>query len=355
MEFKHYSTQQERIKSYFKEKIVDQHELDTWDFDLRSQTLLHRDAAGYYEFAHKSLAEYFVAFKFASELGSLAPVFAQTYCEAGGQPCQVQIELKDVIGLADTFGFIALSDKRMAAVSSLLQEMISADATEQLWKIIIGTKEKTPSEVKFTCSNAATLLNRLSVSFENMDFNHAILTAADLRGSRLSKANLTYCDLTAADLRGCHLSTADLTYCDLSYADLRGCKIADDGLKHAILLRTNITIFGFSESKEVIEKFQERTNTFEESEFKKIVDIFRVKLPDTIQIKACYGQSLSSYPAYIFIFECLVDDLFNWPVVREDLLKSALGYKFAFYENEVESIQHYIHEAFPKLIYYNLK
>lgn len=80
----HYAAIPERIKSYFAERIKDQHELDTWDFDLRNQTLLLRDAAGYYEFAHKSLAEYFVALKFAAELGCLNALFPRTYPEATG-------------------------------------------------------------------------------------------------------------------------------------------------------------------------------------------------------------------------------------------------------------------------------
>jgi len=60
----HFTDIPKHIKSYFGSKIVDQHELDMWDYDLRAQTLLHRDAAGYYEFAHKSLAEYFAAQRF---------------------------------------------------------------------------------------------------------------------------------------------------------------------------------------------------------------------------------------------------------------------------------------------------
>ena len=80
----HYISIPKTIKTYFGDRIKDQHELDTWDFDLRNQTLLHRNTAGYYEFAHKSLAEYFVAFKFAAELGCLAPEFKRTYCEAEG-------------------------------------------------------------------------------------------------------------------------------------------------------------------------------------------------------------------------------------------------------------------------------
>ena len=74
----------ERIQSYFGDRIRDQHELDTWDYDLRNQTLLHRDAAGYYEFAHKSLAEYFTALKISSQAGLLSPMFKSGYLESDG-------------------------------------------------------------------------------------------------------------------------------------------------------------------------------------------------------------------------------------------------------------------------------
>ncbi len=85
----HYMSIPERIKSYFGERIQDQHELDTWDYDLRAQTLLHRDAGGYYEFAHKSLAEYFVALKFAAQIGCLSSGFSHAYSEAGEQSSEL--------------------------------------------------------------------------------------------------------------------------------------------------------------------------------------------------------------------------------------------------------------------------
>jgi hypothetical protein len=85
----HYRSIPERIKSYFGDQIADQHELDSWDYDLRAQTLLHRDAAGYYEFAHKSLAEYFVALKFAAEIGCLDQRFLNAYTEGDGQPSKL--------------------------------------------------------------------------------------------------------------------------------------------------------------------------------------------------------------------------------------------------------------------------
>ena len=45
-----------------------------------------------YEFSHKSLAEYFVAFKFAAELGCLSRPFLETYREEGGRPCALRAQ-----------------------------------------------------------------------------------------------------------------------------------------------------------------------------------------------------------------------------------------------------------------------
>jgi len=64
----HYTAIPERIRNYFNERIKENHELDIWDYDLRSQTLLHRDAKGYYEFAHTSLAEYFASLKIEKDI-----------------------------------------------------------------------------------------------------------------------------------------------------------------------------------------------------------------------------------------------------------------------------------------------
>lgn len=84
----HYKNIPERIKNYFGKRIKGQHELDAWDYDLRNQTLLHRNASGSYEFAHKSLAEYFMAYKLSAEIGTLDSEYKMTYCEADGQPCK---------------------------------------------------------------------------------------------------------------------------------------------------------------------------------------------------------------------------------------------------------------------------
>jgi WD40 repeat protein len=209
----HYSSFPDRIKTYFGEKIKDQRELDTWDFDLRNQTVLHRDAAGYYEFAHKSLAEYFVAFKFAAEIACLATPFHQTYCEADGAICKLPIKEKVIEELAESVGAMSLKDERMRGIKSLLIDMLASDAAKNLWKLINNTKGKAFSSVKYVGGNAATLLRMLGESFIGVDLRNASMASADLFGADLSKADLREAYLRDSTFSGC-LREADLRNAD---------------------------------------------------------------------------------------------------------------------------------------------
>jgi hypothetical protein len=64
----------ERIRRFFGEKVQEK-DLDHWWFDLMGQTLLIRDADGNYTPAHRSLLEFFAAYKFAAVLGILPSDF----------------------------------------------------------------------------------------------------------------------------------------------------------------------------------------------------------------------------------------------------------------------------------------
>jgi hypothetical protein len=197
----HYKSIPERIKSYFGDRIKDQHELDVWESDLRSQTLLHNNA-GYFEFAHKSLAEYFVAFRFALELGCLALAFKQTYREADNQYCKLPFKDKEIIDLAETFGETALINQSMNAVCEFLQEMVTKVSTRRLKHIIDETRGKSLDQVGYVGGNAATLLRLKGYSFEGADLADTVLAGADLRVCQLTTTNLHGCDLSEADLRG---------------------------------------------------------------------------------------------------------------------------------------------------------
>ncbi|NJR19323.1 MAG: NACHT domain-containing protein, partial [Calothrix sp. CSU_2_0] len=56
---------------------VTEKDLDHWHYDMMAQTMLIRNANGDYTPAHRSLLEFFVAYKFAAELGVLAGDFIE--------------------------------------------------------------------------------------------------------------------------------------------------------------------------------------------------------------------------------------------------------------------------------------
>lgn len=68
----HYREFPERIRRLFGKKVMRQPDLDHWQFDMMRQLILVRDSQGYYSPAHRSLAEFFAAYKYVAELGLLA-------------------------------------------------------------------------------------------------------------------------------------------------------------------------------------------------------------------------------------------------------------------------------------------
>jgi hypothetical protein len=232
----HYVDIPERIKAYFGDRIKDQHELDTWDFDLRNQTLLHRDAAGYYEFAHKSLAEFFVALKFASELGCLAPRFCETYLEADGQPCKPPIERKAVTDLGGTFGAVKLGDERLKAVRDLLWGMLADNTADRLLEIVHQTRGKALADVRYVGGNAASLMSGEGLLSAGKDFSGTVIAGVQRRLADLSGCNFTGAVLSEAEFHQCSLAHALM-----EGADLRGASLTATSLTGSKLCRADVT------------------------------------------------------------------------------------------------------------------
>ena len=67
----------DRIRKLFGSAVQEEKDLDHWHYDMMGQTMLIRNSDGDYQPAHRSLLEFFVAFKFAAELGALAPDFLE--------------------------------------------------------------------------------------------------------------------------------------------------------------------------------------------------------------------------------------------------------------------------------------
>lgn len=237
----HYKSIPERIQTYFGKNIKDQHELDTWDFDLRNQTLLHRNAVGYYEFAHKSLAEYFVALKFAAELDVLDEVFSKTYFEINGKQCLMPFKVKNITELTDTFGLISLTSEQMNAVYNFLSVMMSDSAVEKLLDLIYSTRGKSLESINYTGGNAATLLQIKRKSFARIDLANTILKGASLEDSDFNSSNLEHICLQECNVENCSFENSYINGSDLSHSNFENCNLNETSIKHCNLQNSKIS------------------------------------------------------------------------------------------------------------------
>ena len=223
----HYKEIPARITGYFGKKIKDEHELDHWDFDLRSQTLLHRNAAGYYEFAHKSLAEYFVAFKFAAELGCLASPFKNTYREEDGRTYAIPYSKLGVEALAKTFGVFPMDDERLKAVYQIFTGMLDKDLPDRLWQLLRETKGKTIEQVQYVGGNLVNILyGEFNASFKGADLSRVVLLGSAFQFG----ADLTGTNMKGAILHGVYFGDSTLANTDLRDADLKDLRLSQPSI-----------------------------------------------------------------------------------------------------------------------------
>ncbi|NER39153.1 MAG: NACHT domain-containing protein [Oscillatoria sp. SIO1A7] len=177
-----YSLFPDRIRRYFGGVVQEQKDLDHWHYDMMGQTLLIRNAVGDYSPAHRSLLEFFVAYKLAAQLGILASDFAEV----------ATISFAD--SLRDTFGQAPLTK----AVLDLLQPMLDPEIGKQrLLDLIDSTRGKTAAEVGYLGGNAATLLLKAyPTSLQNRDFSETVVMGADFTLASLRNVNFANANLS---------------------------------------------------------------------------------------------------------------------------------------------------------------
>ncbi|OYD96519.1 hypothetical protein CDG76_07010 [Nostoc sp. 'Peltigera membranacea cyanobiont' 210A] len=230
----------DRIRRLFGHAVQEEKYLDHWHFDMMGQTMLIRNADGDYSPAHRSLLEFFVAYKFAAELGVIAPDFADlakaqshlnesvssdyTWSSYFNRECDENGNIKPILCLqefipeeiellAETVGKETLNTdffsnnhdklvniRRNNAIFELIGNMISSDNEKvkaRLLTIITETCGKTSQEVGIVGGNVASLL----VQYDPIS----------LRGKNLAGANLRYANFSEADLTECNLDNTDLS------------------------------------------------------------------------------------------------------------------------------------------------
>jgi predicted NACHT family NTPase len=213
-----------RLRVLFKDEVKEQKHLDHWHYDMMGQTMLIRNDDGDYSPAHRSLLEFFVAYKFAAELGLLADDFLEMAQSQSGIDESLPPSLytwssywqRDIDDkgkrkliarlagfkpepqekLRDTFGKIPLSKAILDLILPLLNLEIKYRESNQLLDLIKSTNA---AEVGYLGGNAATVLVKINLdALEYQDLNDTNLDNADLgsavlRGANLSNANLENC------------------------------------------------------------------------------------------------------------------------------------------------------------------
>ncbi|MEH2185590.1 MAG: NACHT domain-containing protein [Nostoc sp.] len=202
----------ERIRRLFGSVVQEEKDLDHWHYDMMAQTMLVRNADGDYTPAHRSLLEFFVAYKFAAELGALASDFtelaqAQSGLDSSAAPadytwcgyfsrqlddtgCSValaplrQFRSELLNKLRETFGKAPLTK----AVMDLLLPMLGDN--ESIINVIEATRGKSVEEVDYVGGNAATLAVKVDRRvFEGRNFSGAVIKGADFSNASLRGVN----------------------------------------------------------------------------------------------------------------------------------------------------------------------
>ncbi len=209
----------DRIRRLFGSVVQEEKDLDHWHYDMMGQTMLIRNADGDYTPAHRSLLEFFVAYKFAAELGVLADDFielarVQSHLNISATPQSYtwssyfkrqmndegfilsisplkEFTTESLTELRQCFGQAPLTK----AVTDLLVPMLGTHSP--LLKILDATRGKTEAEVGYVGGNAATLLVKVdSKALEGRDISHAVICKADFSSASLRDVNCTHTNLT---------------------------------------------------------------------------------------------------------------------------------------------------------------
>lgn len=230
----------ERIRTCFGSVVKEQKDLDHWHHDMLGQSMLIRNSDGDYAPAHRSLLEFFVAYKFAAELGILNDDFhplidrgeGETFVGAWSEyfhredrfqhPSRIskfEQEAPDL--LAKTFGSQVLAN----AVSVLLLPMLDQGvAKEKLLSLARSTRGMSSEQAQYLGGNAVTLLT---------DLDRNSLRGEDLSFVNLSGAVLDKRDGTAVDCSTTNFSNSIATEVDFENVVLTGANVVDVNLSTA--------------------------------------------------------------------------------------------------------------------------
>jgi WD40 repeat protein len=222
----------DRIRKLFGSAVQEEKDLDHWHYDMMGQTMLIRNSDGDYQPAHRSLLEFFVAFKFAAELGTLAPDFLElaqmksgidrtleprdyTWSEyfGGGAIAPLKGFVTESLEvLRSGFGTQPLSEAVVLLIATIVLQKDELD-NESLMHTVLSTRNKVESEVGYIGGNIINIvLQNDRNSLEFRDLSGTILTEAIFLNACLRDTNFSDAILKKAKFKNCLSSIFSITF-----------------------------------------------------------------------------------------------------------------------------------------------
>ncbi|MBM2622134.1 NACHT domain-containing protein [Actinoplanes sp. LDG1-06] len=231
----------DHIRAWFGPAVQEQRDLDHWHYDMLGQTMLVRNAEGDYTPAHRSLLEFFAAYKIAAELGIMntdfmALVGATKPTEAPSfrwsKLPSIEIDVRVTAGgwlpedakqHTRTLSGMVLDD----AVFDLMLPMLTGDVIEPLVEMLMAASALGAETSGTTGANIIEILGRLDrTALRGRRLDGVVLREAELErgghGMDLAGCSLRRADLADVGLEDVDLSGADLEEADFTVADHLG-------------------------------------------------------------------------------------------------------------------------------------
>ena len=217
----------DRIREYFGSRVATAEE-DHWRHDLLSQTMLVRDDEGSYRPAHKSLIEFFSAYKLAAAIGALN----DEYVEAARGHASVNDKWQPAgQRWSDYFRAAGMGERVLAPLAHFTKESSDElvntwgrlsldDATSELILLLCG-KHALLDYVK-NQNSADEMEDQVAARALEVTAFSGDLSGTDLAGATLSGCRLRNCNLNGADLSGSTWSGGSIELVSLDRALLRG-------------------------------------------------------------------------------------------------------------------------------------
>ncbi|OZV81589.1 hypothetical protein CA850_10465 [Micromonospora echinospora] len=224
----------DHIRACFGPAVQEQRDLDHWHYDMLGQTMLVRNSEGDYSPAHRSLLEFFAAYRMAAKLGVMNEDFMALIgsVRPAGEPRFTWSELPSISAdeRAAAAGWRAESLQQLAesavsvdtpAVFDLMSPMLTTNPLESLVEYLRCTAELSDSHASLLGANLIEIIARIDLN----TLRGRQLDGVDLRSAQLDRFDAGM-SLAGCSLRGARFEDADLEDVELAGADLTGARFA---------------------------------------------------------------------------------------------------------------------------------